>query len=328
MASSSSSSSFRPIIVIVTLTFLVFFMGASHAQLSKNFYAKTCPQALAAVKYVVRAAVAKELRMGASLLRMHFHDCFVNGCDASVLLDDTPTFIGEKTALPNNNSLRGFEVVDAIKAKVEKLCPGVVSCADILTIAARDSVELLGGPSWTVKLGRRDAKTTSLAAANSGVIPPPTATLDQLITRFRAQGLSPRDLVALSGAHTIGKIRCLLFRDRIYNETNIDPLFAKIRQKTCPRTVGVGDDNLAPFDFKTPTTFDNQYYKNLLNQKGLLHSDQILFNGDSADSLVKKYSNNPNIFISDFVKAMIRMGDNKPLTGSNGEIRKNCRRPN
>lgn len=57
-----------------------------------------------------------------------------------MLLDDTANFTGEKTAGPNNNSLRGFEVIDNIKTRVENLCPGVVSCADILAVAARDSV--------------------------------------------------------------------------------------------------------------------------------------------------------------------------------------------
>ena len=57
------------------------------------------------------------------------------GCDASVLLDG-----GEKTAPANTNSLRGFEVIDSIKTQLESSCPGVVSCADILSVAARDSV--------------------------------------------------------------------------------------------------------------------------------------------------------------------------------------------
>ena len=65
------------------------------------------------------------------------------GCDGSVLLDDTPTFTGEKTAAPNNGSIRGFEVVDEIKSEIEKECPGVVSCADILAIVARDSVKIV-----------------------------------------------------------------------------------------------------------------------------------------------------------------------------------------
>ncbi|QHO27758.1 hypothetical protein HN51_024704 [Arachis hypogaea] len=312
------------------LMMMIVLVGSCSGQLSnENFYSKKCPNVFKAIRSVLRSAVAKEPRMAASLLRLHFHDCFVNGCDGSVLLDDTSSFKGEKTAGPNNNSLRGYDVVDAIKAKVESVCPGVVSCADILAITARDSVVLLGGPNWNVKLGRRDSKTASLAAANSGVLPPPTATLSQLISKFQAVGLSTKDMAALSGAHTIGKARCTVYRTRIYNDTNIDRTFANARKKNCPIITGTPkDNNVAPFDFKTPNHFDNSYYKNLLNKKGLLHSDQELFNGGSTDSLVRTYTNNQKAFFADFATAMIKMGNIKPLTGSQGIIRRNCRRAN
>ncbi|KAK2386617.1 peroxidase P7 [Trifolium repens] len=312
----------------VTFALVFLLIGTSSAQLSENFYSKKCPKVFDTVKSVVRSAVAKEPRIGASLLRLFFHDCFVDGCDGSILLDDTSSFRGEKTAAPNNNSVRGYEVIDAIKSKVEAICPGVVSCADIVAITARDSVVILGGPFWNVKVGRRDSRTANFNAANTGVIPPPTSNLNNLISTFKAQGLSAKDMVALSGAHTIGKSRCTSFRNHIYNDSNIDTTFAKIRQKNCPKKSGSGDNNLANLDFRTPTYFDNNYYKNLIIKRGLLHSDQVLFNGGSTDSLVKTYSQNDKAFDSDFVAAIIKMGNNKPLTGKQGEIRKNCRRLN
>ncbi|PAN40978.1 hypothetical protein PAHAL_8G006900 [Panicum hallii] len=311
----------------VLLMLLAVLAGTSSAQLSTGFYSYSCPGVYDAVKSVMQAAIAREQRMGASILRLFFHDCFVQGCDASLLLDDTASFQGEKMATPNNGSVRGFEVIDAIKSAVEKVCPGVVSCADILAIAARDSVVSLGGPSWDVKVGRRDSTTASFSGANNN-IPPPTSGLANLTSLFAAQGLSQKDMVALSGAHTIGLARCTNFRAHVYNDTNIDGAFARTRQSGCPRTSGSGDNNLAPLDLQTPTVFENNYYKNLVCKKGLLHSDQELFNGGSTDAQVQSYVSSQSAFSADFVTGMIKMGDIMPLTGSNGEIRKNCRRIN
>ncbi|XVF82128.1 hypothetical protein PTKIN_Ptkin16aG0020000 [Pterospermum kingtungense] len=296
-----------------------------HVSLSTNYYKSTCPKALSIVESVVAAAISNEPRMGASLIRLHFHDCFVNGCDGSILLDDNATFIGEKTALPNNNSARGFDVVDHIKAELEKSCPGVVSCSDILAIAARDSTVQLGGPSWKVKLGRRDSTTASRIDANS-FVPRPNFTINALLSSFSAQGLSLKDLVALSGSHTIGRARCITFRTHIYKDSNIDPSFAKSLQLKCPASGN--SDVPQPLDFQTPTFFDNMYFHNLLNKKGLLRSDQELFNGTSADSLVTKYAANASEFFKDYGKSMIKMGNIKPLTGSSGQIRTNCRKVN
>ncbi|KAK4268461.1 hypothetical protein QN277_025116 [Acacia crassicarpa] len=312
---------------LISLFLLLSYVPGIHvsAHLSSTFYAKTCPSALALIKASVVSAVAEEARMGASLLRLHFHDCFVQGCDASILLDDTSSFTGEKTAAPNANSLRGFDVIDTIKSRLETTCPGVVSCSDIIAVAARDSVVALGGPTWSVQLGRRDSTTASLSAANSN-LPSPFSDLSALISTFSNKGFTAKEMVALSGSHTIGKAKCSIFRTRIYNETNIDSSFAETLQENCPSAGG--DSNLSNLDTTTPNFFDNAYFKNLLSKKGLLHSDQQLFNGGSTDSIVTAYSNNIATFRADFANAMIKMGNLSPLTGSNGQIRTNCREVN
>ncbi|PPE01437.1 hypothetical protein GOBAR_DD01546 [Gossypium barbadense] len=337
MASETCSPSNKLRFLLGMVLFLL--MNMTTAQLSSTFYSTTCPKALATIKSAVNSAVSNEARMGASLLRLHFHDCFVNasrlffsfnefhlhGCDGSILLDDTANMTGEKTAVPNSNSVRGFEVIDTIKSQVESLCPGVVSCADIVAVAARDSVVALGGPSWTVLLGRRDSTTASLSAANSN-IPAPTLNLSGLITAFSNKGFTAKEMVALSGSHTIGQARCTTFRTRIYNETNIDSTFATSLRANCPSTGG--DNSLSPLDTTSSTSFDNAYFKNLQGQKGLLHSDQQLFSGGSTDSQVNAYSSNLGSFTTDFANAMVKMGNLSPLTGTSGQIRTNCRKTN
>ncbi|XP_057483405.1 cationic peroxidase 1-like [Actinidia eriantha] len=308
-----------------SVVFLFVFLGISSAQLSSNYYADTCPTALYNIRNVVVNAVVKEHRMGASLLRLHFHDCFVNGCDASVLLDDTSSFTGEKTAGPNKESLRGFDVIDEIKSQLESICPGVVSCADILAVAARDSIVALGGPTWAVQLGRRDSTTASLSAANRE-IPNPFMDLSDLISAFSDKGLTAREMVALSGSHTIGQAGCVTFRDRIYNDTTIDAYLATSLKTNCPTTGG--DANLSPLDATTPLIFDNAYFKNLVKNKGLLHSDQQLFAGGSTDSQVTAYSTSLFTFYEDYAGAIVKMGNLGPLTGNNGQIRTNCRKIN
>ncbi|KAK4255613.1 hypothetical protein QN277_008592 [Acacia crassicarpa] len=304
---------------LLSLSLLSLFTS-SNAQLSPNFYARSCPNLQAIVRSTISQALAREARLGASILRLFFHDCFVNGCDAGILLDDTGSFTGEKNAGPNQ-SARGYEVIDAIKTNVEAACNGTVSCADILALAAQEGVTQLGGPSWAVPLGRRDARTASQSKANNE-IPGPSSDLSTLISMFGAKGLNAREMTVLSGAHTIGQAQCIFFRNRIYNENNIDASFAATRRATCPRTGG--DTNLAPLD-STTNTFDNNYYRDLVSQRGLFHSDQVLFNGGSQDALVRSYSSNSALFFRDFAAAMIKMSRITPLTGSQGEIRKNCR---
>ncbi|KAF5204457.1 Peroxidase [Thalictrum thalictroides] len=295
---------------------IIFFTTISTpvlAQLTVGFYASTCPSVFDTVRSATRSAINREARMGASLIRLHFHDCFVNGCDGGILLDDTTSVPGEKGVLGNANSVRGFEVIDTIKTQVDRACGRpVVSCADILAIAARDSVVELGGPSYSIPVGRRDARSPSRDGTTS--LPGFFEDLDPLLRKFSDKGFTAREMVALSGAHTVGQARCAVYRNRIYNDTNIDPAYAASLQTNCPRATGTNDNTLAPLDPQSPNRFGNNYFQALLNRRTILRSDQELFNGGSTDSIVRDYSDNPSTFSTDFANAMVKMGNLSPLT--------------
>ncbi|WCJ32421.1 Peroxidase superfamily protein [Euphorbia peplus] len=300
------------------------------SQLTTDFYSKSCPKVSQIVRKEVQNAIKFETRMAASLLRLHFHDCFVNGCDGSVLLDGND---GEKFALANDNSARGFEVVDSIKRALEAQCSGVVSCADILAIAARDSVLLSGGPSWKVLLGRRDGLIANQTLANQA-LPSPFEGLDAIINKFVALGLNITDVVSLSGGHTIGQAKCGTFNNRLFDfnttgvpDPTVESTLLSNLQSFCPSN---GDTTrTTALDQNSTDLFDNHYFDNLLNNKGLLGSDQILFSSPEAisttKSIVESYSSNSKLFFDDFANSMIKMGNISPLTGSNGQIRRNCR---
>ncbi|XP_058740441.1 peroxidase A2-like [Vicia villosa] len=314
---------------------LLILLNPSNAQLVSTFYSNTCPNVSSIVRNVVQQALQNDSRIGASLIRLHFHDCFVNGCDASVLLDQGGNItLSEKNAVPNNNSARGFNVVDNIKTSVENSCPSVVSCADILALAAEASVYLAGGPSWNVLLGRRDGLIANQSGANTS-IPAPTESFANLTAKFTAVGLNTSDLVALSGAHTFGRAQCRFFNQRLFNFSNtgkpdatLNSTYLATLQQNCPQN-GNGNtiNNLDP---SSPNNFDNNYFKNLLNNRGLLQTDQELFstNGAATISIVNIFANNQTAFFEAFVQSIIKMGNIGPLVGNRGEIRSDCKKVN
>lgn len=318
----------------VAIVLLGMILPLSKAQLSATFYANTCPNVSSIVSNVVQQAFLSDSRIGASLIRLHFHDCFVDGCDASILLDNSSSILSEKLAAPNVNSIRGFGVVDNIKTALESSCPGVVSCADILALAAESSVSQSGGPSWSVLLGRRDSLTANQAGANTS-IPSPFEGLSNITAKFSAVGLNTNDLVALSGAHTFGRAQCRTFSNRLYNFSNtgnpdptLNTTYLTTLQQICPQN-GSGTA-LANLDPTTSDTFDNNYFTNLQNNQGLLQSDQELFStsGAATITLVNNFSSNQTAFFQSFVQSIINMGNISPLTGSSGEIRSDCKKVN
>ncbi|MBA0743361.1 hypothetical protein Gogos_006046 [Gossypium gossypioides] len=338
----------------VHLFYIFFLSHLVFCQLDYRFYDSTCPSLTRIVRYGVWSAIANDTRMAASLVRLHFHDCFVNGCDASILLDDIDsTFVGEKTAGANQNSVRGYEVIDKIKANVEKACPSTVSCTDILTLAAREAANIAGASYWMVPLGRRDGRSANKTAANE--LPSPFESLDNIIAKFNAKGLDTKDVVVLSGmlsfnaiiinlliilcfknktttcAHTIGFAQCFTFKQRLFNfggsrkpDPDLEASLLKGLQTVCPDQVD-SDTTLVPLDSVTTNRFDNSYYRNLVNSSGLLQSDHLLSTDNRTASMVLSYSRYPYLFLKDFGASMVKMANIGVLTGQDGEIRKNCK---
>ncbi|BAT87669.1 peroxidase A2-like [Vigna umbellata] len=323
--------SMRVVLVAVLCSFALHAgFSVTNAQLSPTFYRTTCPNIFNIVFQVIFQASTTDPRIGASLLRLHFHDCFVQGCDASVLLNNTATIESEQDAIPNNNSIRGLDVVNNIKTAVENSCPGTVSCADILAIAAEVGSVLGGGPGWPVLLGRRDSLTANRTLANQN-LPAPFFNLTQLKAAFAVQGLNTTDLVALSGGHTFGRAHCSTFNNRLYNFNNtgnpdptLNTTYLATLRLICPQN-DTGN-NLTNLDLTTPDQFDNKYYSNLQHLNGLLQSDQELFSTPGADTIpiVNSFSSNQNAFFANFVASMIKMGNIGVLTGTDGEIRTQC----
>ncbi|KAL9248218.1 hypothetical protein vseg_021565 [Gypsophila vaccaria] len=318
--------------ILVTILAIVFTSNASQSPLVVGFYKSTCPSVEKIVKRVVNRAIAQNPGLGAGLIRMHFHDCFVRGCDASILLDSTPGNPAEKENIANNPSLRGYEVIDQAKAEIEATCPQTVSCADIIAYAARDSASKLGGLNYAVQGGRRDGRV-SLKDEPTQNLPAPFFNLQQVQDSFTKKGLSIEEMVTLSGAHSIGASHCSSFNKRLYNFNNItntqdpslDPTFASKLKAQCPNNNSPNFDPTIVQDFVTPNKLDNKYYQNVQNGKALFTSDQSLMTSPNTVGMVRDFGRSGRAWAKKFARAMVHMGSIEVLTGVEGEIRTNCR---
>ncbi|QHN77058.1 Peroxidase [Arachis hypogaea] len=315
--------------LLVLLVVLSVSSSLTSASLTVGFYKRTCPHAEAIVRSAVNKAISLNEGIAPALIRMHFHDCFVRGCDGSVLLESTPGNPAERDHPANNPSLRGFHVIEEAKAQIESLCPETVSCADILAFAARDSAYKSGDINYAVPAGRRDGRV-SISQEVTENLPAPTFNADQLITNFARKGLSADELVTLSGAHSIGVSHCSSFSNRLYTPLPQDPPmdseFSSLLKTKCPSNVN-GDGGFDPtvvIDAFTPKRLDNKYYKGLMKQRGLLSSDQALLSSESTSEMVVSNAKHGLHWSVKFAKAMVRMGSIDVLTGEQGEIRRHC----
>nr|GEY99380.1 peroxidase 60-like [Tanacetum cinerariifolium] len=280
---------------------LLNLISHSYGALEFGFYNGKCQSS--DVEDIVRRTVAAKFfsdrTITPALLRMQFHDCFVNGCDASLLLDGSNS---EKTA-PPNLSVRGYDVIDAAKSAVERVCPGVVSCADIIVMATRDAVSLSGGVSNAIKA-------------------------------FAGKGLNATDMVYLLGGHTIGIAHCSLFQDRLYNfkntgkpDPNMDRFLLSSLKRTCPQFSNV--DRTANLDQNpfSSAVVDKSFYSQILQRRGVLQIDQELALDSLTKSTVEAIARSAD-FNFKFGQAMVKLGATQVLTGTQGEIRQSCKAVN
>ncbi|XXG71129.1 hypothetical protein AAC387_Pa07g0454 [Persea americana] len=320
---------FHVIILSLVLPLYIFLPTAS-AQLRQNYYSDICPN----VESIVRGAVTKKFQQtfvtAPATLRLFFHDCFVRGCDASVLLASSNG--GAEKDHPDDTSLAGdgFDTVIKAKAAVDSdpNCQNKVSCADILAMATRDVVSLTGGPFYAVELGRLDGRISTKASVQRQ-LPQPSFQLDQLNSMFASHGLTQTDVIALSGAHTIGFSHCSKFASRIYKfsrgspiDPTLNPSYATQLRQMCPPNV---DPRIAiNMDPTSPQTFDNAYFRNLQQGMGLFTSDQSLFTDTRSRDTVNLFAANNTAFEQAFITAITKLGRVSVKTGKQGEIRRDC----
>ncbi|KNA07473.1 hypothetical protein SOVF_171340, partial [Spinacia oleracea] len=323
------SSKFLPFLQLVLCSLL---LGISNGQsivpvvpgLSYTFYDSNCPGLEIIVRSHLWEVFNNNITQAAGLLRLHFHDCFVQGCDGSVLLDGSTSGPSEQDA-PPNLTLRAaaFTIIDDLRALVHNACGPIVSCADIVALAARESVFLPNGPYYQIPLGRRDSVNFATRPVTLANLPPPTFNTTSLINAFAAKNLTTTDLVALSGGHTIGRGHCASFANRLYptQDSTLDQTFANNLKLTCPTNT---TDNSTNLDIRSPNLFDNKYFVDLMNRQGLFTSDQDLYTDSRTRNIVTSFAVNQSLFFEKFVDGMLKMGQLGVLTGTQGEIRTNC----
>ncbi|CAA2974460.1 peroxidase N1-like [Olea europaea subsp. europaea] len=228
-----------------------------------GFYSRSCPRVEAIVQSAVKSQFNSNPTVVPGLFRMHFHDCFVRGCDGSILINGDGT---EKMAGPNH-LLRGYEVIDDAKTQLEAACPSVISCADILALVACDAVVLAGGLGWVVPTGGRDGRV-SLASDASNLLGF-TDSIDVQKQKF-AEKRSQYSRSCHPWGHNIGTSACPFFRYRLYNfnsttgaDPSIDSAFLPQLRSLCPEN---GDSSKrVGLDGRSENMFDNSFFTNMRN---------------------------------------------------------------
>ncbi|XP_004496140.1 peroxidase 41-like [Cicer arietinum] len=314
------------------ILFLLFIaLPFSTAKLNVDYYKTTCPNFQKIVNENIYNKQSASPATAPGILRLFFHDCITDGCDASILISSTAYNPHAERDADLNLSLSGdaFDVIVKIKNELELTCPGVVSCSDIVAQSTRDLVKMVGGPYYPVRLGRKDSLVSDGSRTEAN-LPKTDMNMDAIISKFTAKNFTVKEMVALTGAHTIGFTHCKEFSNRIFNfssTSEIDPtmhpkLAAGLRD-VCKNYTS--DPSMAAFnDVRSPGKFDNAYFQNVLKGLGLLTTDYLLGVDPRTRPLVELYAKDEQAFFNDFAKAMEKLSVFGVKTGQKGEVRSRC----
>ncbi|CAI9118888.1 OLC1v1020515C1 [Oldenlandia corymbosa var. corymbosa] len=320
---------------IVFLLFLVMMMSSrvvGSEGISFDYYKESCPGVENIVREKLQSVSLLDPTTPAAMLRLMFHDCQVQGCDGSILLDpDNPG--GGRTEMDSikNFGVRKREVINQMKDMVEASCPLKVSCSDILILAAREAVAISGGPRIRVPLGRKDSEKPSNFRAAEASLPPGDIGVDGMLPLFARKGMSIEESVAIIGSHTLGVTHCL-------NLHNKNHRLSRSQQQQRSSSSGSQDhhqhamttpnfvcslplvgstlENIS-FVFNDPTSviFDNSYYVNSMSGNGVLRVDTEMPVDPRTAPFVQRFAIDQDSFFNAFSTAFVKLSSSNVLVG-------------
>ncbi|KAL3505622.1 hypothetical protein ACH5RR_031004 [Cinchona calisaya] len=312
--------------IALLLLFLVMMMRSDvvgdEGGLSFDFYHQSCPQVEDIVRRGLQSICLADPTAPAAVLRLMFHDCQVQGCDASILLDPENDTVQSEMASTKNFGIKRASI-GIIKSMVELACPQQVSCADILILAAREAVALAGGPRIKVPLGRRDSFGPPSFKLADASLPPANIGIDGMLTLFASKGMTVEESIAIVGAHTLGITHCLSLRNRSSYIAGIE--MKSIIKLSCHLPLGSASDSIS-FVVNDPTTlvFDNCYFVNAMNGFGILRIDAEMPLDPRTAPFVQSFAGDQDNFFQAFSSAFVKLSSSSVLTGSQGTVRRIC----
>ncbi|XP_043693160.1 peroxidase 29-like [Telopea speciosissima] len=320
------------VVVVVVMVMGVVVGIAEVPELTYDYYQDSCPDVENIVKKAILPILLDDPTAPAAFLRLLFHDCQVQGCDASILLDSDNQNMNSEIGSIRNFGIRRRESIGHIKSILEAVCPGQVSCADVIALAAKESVSFSGGPSIQIPLGRRDSTSSKQQMADSH-LPPQSINVDGFLNIFMAKGMNLQESVAIIGAHTLGVGHCINIVDRIYNqkqpseEERINLGFQILLRLKCPTRVPFTNLTFVRNDI-TSLIFDNQYYRDVMNGRGLFHIDSSISMDHRTAPIVEEFAADQEYFFQVFSSAFVKLSSSNVLTGEKGQIRRQCNQVN